>query len=230
MAKILIIDDDVPLAESLSDWLSCETHTVELVHNGADGLDRLRFYQYDLIVLDWQLPEMSGVEILKAYRMHGGTSPILMLTGKNSIDDKELGLESGADDYLTKPFNVRELGARVKALLRRPSSFVPVLNSGNNLTLDPKSMCLVRDGVQIKLLPKEFAIMEFLMRHPNRYFTPEQLLNHVWPDGSESTIDALRTCIRRIRLRIDHEGEESMIQSSRGCGYKFEPPKPSTKL
>lgn len=220
MAKILIVEDDLSIAKSISDWLVYEKHTIEHVDSGNEAWDRLRFYSYDLIILDWQLPEKSGLELLKDFRARGASSPVLMLTGKNHIDDKESGLESGADDYLTKPFDLREFSARIKALLRRPSTYTAVLSAGD-YRLDSGSCSLVRNGEKIKLMPKEFAVLEFLMRHPNQYFLPEHILNQVWPDESESSIDALRTCIKRLRQKIDDAGV-SPIQSSRGCGYKFD--------
>jgi OmpR-family two-component system manganese-sensing response regulator len=224
MAKILIIEDDLMVAQMVLDWLEAQHHLGESVHTGDDGWDRLRFYSYDLVIVDWMLPGLSGVELCRKYRSAGGTIPILMLTGKNKIENKEEGFESGADDYLTKPFDIRELGVRVQALLRRPSEIVKPLAGLGQLVLDYKRYALVRDGETIKLLPKEFALLEFLLRHPGRFFTPEQILNHVWQSDSDTTVDSLRTCIKRLRQRIEREGKPSLIQSSRGFGYKLEMP------
>lgn len=224
MAKVLIVEDDLAVANMVLDWLSKEHHIGEAVHTGLDGLDRLKFYNFDLVILDWQLPGLSGLEVCTSYRRSGGKTPILMLTGQASIDHKEAGLDAGADDYLTKPFDIRELAARVRALLRRPSDVVAPLVSGNSLSLDYKDYSLVRNGTKTKLLPKEFALLEFLMRHPGRFFTPEQLLNHVWESDSEASTQALRACVKRLRQRIDVEGEPSLIQSSRGLGYKVDEP------
>lgn len=224
MAKILIIEDDLVVAQMVRDWLDVEHHVVESVHTGDDGWDRLRFYSFDLAIIDWMLPGLSGVELVRNYRRAGGSMPILMLTGRNKIENKEEGFESGADDYLTKPFDIRELGARVQALLRRPSEIVKPLAGAGQLVLDYKRYALVRDGETIKLLPKEFALLEFLLRHPGRFFTPEQILNHVWQSDSDTTVDSLRTCIKRLRQRIEREGKPPLIQSSRGFGYKLEMP------
>lgn len=222
MAKVLVVEDDLAVAGIVCDFLKKEHHQPEAVHTGSDAQDMLKFYSFDLVILDWQLPEISGVEICRAYRRAGGRIPILMLTGQNSIDRKEEGLDAGADDYLTKPFDIRELAARVRALLRRPSELVQSLMPGNQISLDYRDFSLLRAGKKTKLLPKEFALVEFLLRHPGQFFTPEQLLNHVWESESSSTVDALRTCIKRLRDRIDIEGEPSLIQSSRGYGYKIE--------
>src|ERR1700733_11478878 len=119
MAKILLIEDDVDLTIVIQGWLSSHSHIVEVVHNGTDGMYSLRVCEYDVIILDWELPGMAGIEILKQYRDEGGKTPVIMLTGKRSIDDKESGLDTGADDYLTKPFHMKELAARVRSILRR---------------------------------------------------------------------------------------------------------------
>lgn len=222
MAKVLIVEDDLAVAQMVMDWLTKEHHTTEAVHSGTDGMDRLKFYEYDLAILDWQLPGLSGIEICQAYRHAGGKIPILMLTGQSTLDHKEEGLDAGVDDYLTKPFEPRELAARVRALLRRPSEVVRPLIAGNSLSLDYRDYSLVRNGHKVKLLPKEFAVVEFLLRHPGHYFSPEHLLNHVWETDSESTLDALRSCIKRLRQRIDVDGQPSLIQSARGYGYKID--------
>lgn len=224
MAKILIVEDDHHVSQTITDWATSVHHCVESVFSGPDGLDRLKFYAYDLAILDWQLPGLTGVEICRQYRRTGGTIPILMLTGQRAIENKEEGFDSGADDYLTKPFELRELAARVQALLRRPSQIVKALQKGQDLSLDYQTFSLVRSGQKVRLLPKEFAILEFLLRHPGQYFTPEQILNHVWGSDSESTIDSLRTCIKRLRQRIDVGDNPAMIVTSRGFGYKLELP------
>ncbi|MBS1956964.1 MAG: response regulator transcription factor [Cyanobacteria bacterium SZAS-4] len=224
MAKILIVEDDLMVAHMVLDWVKSEHHVGEVVHDGLEGHDRLKYYNYDLAILDWQLPGMTGIEICRQYRQEGGSIPILMLTGQNTMDDKEIGFDAGADDYLTKPFDLRELRARVRALLRRPSEVVPALVGSSAVTLDYKGYSLVRDGEKIKLLPKEFAVLEFLLRHPGQFFTPDQILNQVWNSDSDSTVDALRACIKRLRQRIDKDGAPSMIHTSRGLGYKFELP------
>src|SRR5438034_631393 len=119
MAKVLVVDDEVAIAKMIADLLALEHHCVDIAHDGAEALHLVKLAPYDLLILDWELPNSSGIEICKAYRDRGGRAPVLLLTGKNTIPDKEKGLDSGADDYLTKPFDVRELSARVRALIRR---------------------------------------------------------------------------------------------------------------
>ncbi|HEY9712601.1 MAG TPA: response regulator transcription factor, partial [Chroococcales cyanobacterium] len=184
--------------------------------------EKLQFYEYDLVVLDWQLPGLEGVDILKEFRSGGGITPVIMLTGKNSISDKETGFDSGADDYLTKPFHMKELSARVRALLRRPSTFVGNVLKAGQLELDPGNFKATKNGAEIKLQPKEFSLLEFFMRHPNQVFNTDTLLNRVWASESDATSDALTTTIKRLRKKIDAEGERSFLTTVHGVGYKME--------
>lgn len=219
MAKILIVEDDVQLAEIIGRWLTNEHHVAELVADGDDALSRLKIYSYELIILDWQLPGTSGLEILSQFRAAGGNTPILMLTGKRTIEDKMLGLDSGADDYLTKPFHGKELTARVRALLRRPVSVLDNILKVGDIELDNQTYKALRGGADLKLVPKEFALLQFLMRHPGRYFTSDKLLSEVWPSDSEASTDALTTCLKRLRRKLDPEGQESVIKNVHGMGY-----------
>ncbi len=223
MAKILIVEDDVQLCKLIRDWLSLEHHNVELEHDGQEALNRLKVYEYDLVVLDWEMPGVSGIDILKDFRSRGKKTPVLMLTGRGSIDDKETGLDTGADDYLTKPFHGKELTARIRALLRRPERMVDNVLKAGNIELDRSTFRVTLSGGELKLVPKEFALLEFLMRHPKRVFAPEALLNKVWSNDSDATLDALQTCIKRLRKKIDAEGKPSMIRNVHGVGYSFEP-------
>ena len=222
MAKILVVEDDPLVAELICTCLQQENHTVEFVLSIADGRDRLRFYPYELILLDLELPDGEGIDLLKEFLHWGGATPVLVLTGRKSLDDKETGLDSGADDYLTKPFQVRELQARVRALLRRPAAINDSAKSFCGYSLDYDDRCFIRGTERIQLLPKEFAVLDFLVRHPNQYVSPEQLMNFVWHSESESSVDALRTCIRRLRQKIDTAGSPSLISSSRGIGYRLD--------
>lgn len=219
MAKILIVEDDVQLAEIIGRWLTNEHNTVELVADGEDALSHLKLYAYELIILDWQLPGMEGIEILNRYRAAGGKTPILMLTGKRTIEDKMQGLDSGADDYLTKPFHGKELTARVRALLRRPVDLLDSVLKVGDIELDPQACKVRRAGAELQLLPKEFALMQFFMRHPGQYFSAARLMSEVWPSDSESGTDALTTCIKRLRKKLDPEGAESVIHNVHGMGY-----------
>lgn len=222
MPKILIVEDDVGLSKMVRDWLTFEHHMVETANNGRDGLERLQVYEYDLVILDWELPEMTGVEILRELRGRGVSTPVLMLTGKSSVNDKEEGLDAGADDYLTKPFHMKELSARVRSVLRRAGGNVSNVLKVKDMELDPSSFRATRGGKEIQLLPKEFAMLEFLMRHANQVFSAEALLSRVWASESEVTVDAVSTCIKRLRKKIDQPETDSFIRTVHGVGYKVE--------
>ncbi len=224
MAKILLVEDDSQFGKITRDWLAAENHSVEWVSDGKEGQDRLRLYEYDLVVLDLGLPTVPGMDILIEYRGRGGLTPILILTGKNSIDEKETGLDAGADDYLTKPFHGKELNARLRALLRRPATYVENILSFADLTLDRPNYRFNRGAQEIELLPKEFDLIEFLMRNPNRVFSQEALLNRVWPTESDSTASALTTCVKRLRKKIDLPGMSSYLRTVHGVGYRLQIP------
>src|SRR5262249_9549005 len=156
---------------------------------------------YELAVIDWQLPGLQGIEICKRYRQSGGRIPILMLTEKSLPREKGIGLDSGADDYLAKPFDTIELGARLRALLRRGAGTFTSKKDMSGVSLDRDSCCLVVKGRSMKVMPKEFELLEFLLRHPDNFFSGEQLLDHVWGTDSDVSVEALRTCVNRLRQR-----------------------------
>lgn len=222
MAKILIVEDDLGLSKMVRDWLVFEKHQVEEVADGTEALEKLRFYEYDLVILDWMLPGISGVQILREFRNTRGSTPVLMLTGKDTIIDKETGLDAGADDYLTKPFHMKELSARTRALLRRPRDIVTDTIKVGDLLLDRGKHKILKNNVEVKLLPKEFALIDFLMRHPNQVFSVDALLNRVWESESDATADAVTTCVKRIRKKLDSEGKPSIIRTVHGVGYRLD--------
>jgi len=222
MAKILLIEDDLQLALSIKEQLEKLMHTVEHVCEGREGLDRLRLYSYDVAILDWTLPELSGVEVLKSFRDSGGSTPVLMLTGRADVDNRVEGLTSGADDYLTKPFDIRELASRLQALLRRPAGYLPKIVSCGDLEVDMAAKIVRRKGLKLKLLPKEFAVLEFLLRRADHCFNTDDLLTHVWNSESDASEAAVWQTIKRLRTKLDTEGEESIIVNVKGMGYKIE--------
>jgi DNA-binding response OmpR family regulator len=224
MAKILLVEDDLALCSMMQKWLQFEHHTVETAHDGQAGLENLRFYKYDVIILDWELPKMSGPEVCRQFRATGGTSPVIMLTGKNTVDDKIEGLESGADDYLTKPFNMKELSARLRAVLRRPSEYKGDGLKSGTLLLDAKTMRVTRDNKEVSLSQAEFALLQFLMRNHTQVFSPEALLDRIWHSSSDVSPAAIRTHIKNVRKKIDVDGEDSLIRNVHGVGYCFNGP------
>ncbi|CAN5265524.1 response regulator transcription factor [soil metagenome] len=227
MAKVLVVEDDIDLCVAISDSLTDdEHHTVEVFHDGLDSLSAFKTTEYDVVVLDWDLPGMSGIDVLKNFRSAGGMTPVIMLTGKNELKDKELGLDSGADDYLTKPFHLKELAARIRSLLRRP----PVVQSNvlkhGDLMLDPSNFRITRSGDELRLSPRDFALLEFLMRHPTNIFSVEALLARVWNYDSDATPEGLRVAIRRIRKVVDTSDalDSSIIENVARVGYRLRPP------
>lgn len=222
MPKILLVEDDQEVYAHLITWLENEHYEVEHSADGRIGLDMLRAYVYDVVILDWQLPNLSGPEICKAFRGGGGTTPVLMLTGRNEVSDRLQGFDSGADDYLSKPFDIRELGARVRSLVRRPSLIVGDELKAGDLLLNISARKLTKNGVEISLAKKEFALLELFMRNPNQVFSTNAILDRVWESESDATSDSLRTFIKKLRKKIDDEGKESMIRNLPGVGYRLD--------
>jgi DNA-binding response OmpR family regulator len=225
MSKILLVEDDTEMCGWLADWFKQENFVFESAHNGEDALQLMEQFEFDVIILDWGLPDISGIEVCRRYRSTGGEAPVLFLTGKGDIDDKEKGLDSGADDYLTKPFDVRELAARVRSLLRRPKQILPVELTVNGVALDLKTR-VVREGTKnLRLMPKECALLEFLMRHPDTIYSSKALLDAVWRSDSDSSEDTVRTCMRTLRLKLQKLGRDDLIKTILGSGYIIELPK-----
>lgn len=221
MAKILLVEDDRHLAGTVRDFLKFENYLVETTETGTDALDLLRAFEYDLVILDISLPKLSGLEVARQYRESGGSTFILMLTGKDTVPDKELGFDAGADDYLTKPFHLKELSARVRALLRRPKNLCADVLKYRNIILERGSFRVTRDGQDVHLPRMEFALLEFLMRHPDQVFSAEALLERVWTSDSERSAETIRSCVKKLRSKIDTDGQPSLIKNVHGVGYKL---------
>lgn len=220
MAKILFAEDDLDLAGRVEQWLKHEHHAVETVYDGLKALESLKFFKYELAILDWGLPNMTGIEICQKYRAAGGTTPILMLTGRDQIEEKATGLDSGADDYLTKPFHVRELTSRIRALLRRPAGFTGVELKVRGIELNTATHKVSIDGNDVPLAPKEFALLEFLMKHANKVVSSDQLLEHIWSSDSDATSETIYTYIKMLRKKISPgPSKDSPIKTVHGLGY-----------
>ncbi len=217
----MLIDDDMTLRENVKEWLLGDNNTVDLAVDGAEGLSYLKAYYYDAVILDWSMPGLSGIEVLKQFRANGGTAPVLMLTGREATSDKVEGLDSGADDYLTKPFEVKELSSRLRALMRRPSAVANLVLQYENLKLDTVTCTVSRGDRQIRLSPTEYALLECLLRHPESVFSSKALLDRIWSSSSEVSPESIRTFVNRLRAKIDTEGEVPLIQNIYGAGYKL---------
>lgn len=223
MARILLVEDDESFGQGLVEWLEFEKNEVEWCKDGLSGLETMQASNdsFDIIILDIEMPKMNGLEVCKRYRTGGGTSPIIMLTGKDAVTDKVSGLDCGADDYLTKPFHPRELSARLKALSRRPATIMPTVLAAGNVRLNTQSCQVFKEGQEVKLQRMEYAVLEFLMKNSGKVFSPNDLLNAVWTAESDRSPETIRTCIKKIRDKIDQEGKDSVIQNVHGVGYKI---------
>jgi len=224
MAKILVVEDEQDLAGPMKDWLMREQHLVEIADNGIDAMEKLDVYKFDLVVLDLMIPGINGMEVCKRFRAKGGATPILMLTAKSAIEDKEAGLDAGADDYLTKPFHLKELSARIRALLRRHTQSSGCELQIGDLHLDILARKVTMAGHEIHLVPREFSMLEFFMRHPNQVFSAEALLDRVWASDTLASPDTIRTYIKILRKKLDVNGKDSLIRTVHGVGYKLESP------
>ncbi len=222
MAKVLLVEDDRNLAGTVREWLEFEHYLVEWVETGTDALDMMKSYKYDVIIMDLTLPKMDGIEVCKTFRQQGGETPILILTGRGTVPDKELGFDAGADDYLTKPFHLKELSARLRALMRRPKDFAGEVLSAGNISLDIGAHTVTKGGKDIHLPRMEFALLEFLMRHKGQVFSAEALLDRVWTADSDKSPETIRTSVKKLRSKIDTKGEQSLIRNVHGVGYKLE--------
>lgn len=221
MAKILLVEDEPDLAEVVKDWLEEDLHLVEVSKDGSAALDALEKNEFDLVILDLMIPNVDGIAVCQRYRRSGGVSPILMLTAKKSLESKETGLDAGADDYLTKPFQLRELSARIRALLRRQGSPVPEFRVGE-LVLERNSCNVMKAGSSVHLLPKEFMLLEYLMRNNKKVVSVDNLIDHVWGSESAITSETVRSYIKTLRKKIDTPGQLSLIKNIYGMGYKLE--------
>jgi two-component system phosphate regulon response regulator PhoB len=221
LAKVLLVEDDREMSEVLLHTLSSRGFTVQVASDGQSALDFLRTNKYDVIVLDWMMPRLSGVDVCRSLRSAGNRTPILMLTARTADDDTAAGLDAGADDYLTKPFENKVLAARLRALLRRPPLCLdPVLKAGD-ICLDPATGTASRSGEELHLRPMVLKLLEFLMRHPGQFFTAEALLERVWQDDSLASLDTVRSHIKLLRRVIDLPGRESIIETERFRGYRL---------
>jgi DNA-binding response OmpR family regulator len=218
MSKILLVEDDIDLSDRVSEWLRDDGYVVEAALDGATALAFIKTYLFDLLILDWQLPGASGVDICRQYRSNGGVAPVLMLTSKSALPDKITGLDAGADDYMSKPFHIEELSARVRALLRRPQAILSDQLHYLDLTIIPSQREVRVQDQPVHLLPKEYALLEFFVRHPNQIFSPEQLLNGVWESSAEVSIGTVYTNMKTLRKKLGASAR-SIIVTASGGGY-----------
>jgi DNA-binding response OmpR family regulator len=219
MAKLLIVDDDAHLGEVVESFLESCNHTVDRVGLGSDALQLLTSYDYDAVILDWGLPDISGFDVCVKYRSQGGHAPVIFLTGNNSLEALEQALGAGADDYIAKPFNIRELYARLKTILRRRSTTYNTSIQVAGVTLHLESGKIECGGKTVQLRQKEIAILECLMRHTNSPYTSQQLLDTVWPADAAPSSSSVRVWMNYLRNKLAEVGAGNLITTMVGSGY-----------
>ena len=224
--RILIVEDEVRLAEALAQIMAEQKYQVDQVHNGADGLDYALTAQYDVIVLDVMLPKLDGLEVARRPRSAHVSTPILMLTARDEISDKVKGLDCGADDYMTKPFDAGELLARVRALTRRQGEVLGERLVVDDLTLDLSSRCLSREGKSVRLGFKEFEVLRLLMSAPRAVVPKEDLITKVWGMESDAEDNNVEAYISFLRKKFAFLGSRVAIGTVRKVGYHLEVPVP----
>ena len=219
--RILVIEDNHRLNGSLQMNLTHEGYSVDSAYNGQEGQDLAELTPYDLIILDILLPEKDGLEVCRELRRRRIHTPILLLTARDSINDRVQGLDYGADDYLVKPFAMRELLARLRALLRRKHPYTSNRLEIGDLVVDPVTHSVEREERSIDLTPKEFALLEYFMYHPNQVVTREMIEQHIWNYDFECSSNVIDVYVRRLRRKIDDPFESKLLATIRGIGYRL---------
>jgi two-component system copper resistance phosphate regulon response regulator CusR len=217
--KVLMIEDDASLAKVVKHGLEEEGYTVDWVDNGNDGIDMARMYAYDLIILDIMLPGCDGFEVCRAIRTSKIKTPILMLTARSREDDRVKGLDTGADDYLVKPFSFPELCARLRALIRRSSNECSTVLTSGQLSIDTVSKEVTFANSTISLTAKEYVVLEYLMYNQNSVVTRDMLEGQLWDCDAEAFSNVIEVLISRIRHKLYPEDKEAVIKTARGLGY-----------
>ncbi len=217
--RILIVEDDPEVADLLVRTIRKTAWAPDVFGTGREALEALAINEYDVVVLDLNLPDMSGVDVCRRWREDGGNTPILMLTARAGLNDRVNGLDAGADDYLPKPFAVEELLARLRALIRRPpSTLAPRLAIGD-LELDPNTRTVHRASKPIRLTAREYGLLEYLLRNPRRVVSRAQILEHVWDDNFDPVANAVDVLVGRVRRKVTPSGANQLIHTVRGGGY-----------
>ena len=219
--RLLIVEDNPRLLKSLKLSLEDDGYAVDGATDGIEGQELAEITTYDAIILDIMLPRRSGIEVCRELRKQQKRTPILMLTARDTVEDRVKGLDSGADDYLVKPFSIDELRARIRALLRRDAPSKTGLLEAGDLVLDPATHSVTRAGKAIDLTSKEFALLEYLLRNPNWLVTREMAESHVWSYDYSGASNLVDVYIRRLRRKVDDPFEVKLIETIRGSGYRL---------
>ncbi|MGB3295270.1 MAG: response regulator [Phormidesmis sp.] len=222
--KFLLVEDDQMLADAIEQLLSEHHYVMDLATDGIMGQEMAEAFSYDLILLDWMLPQLDGMQLCKRLRNKGNDTPIILMTAREASTDKVAGLDAGADDYLVKPFEFEELLARIRALLRRAEGLTSPILQWGELRLDPRSSEVTCHDLPIAITPKEYALLELFLRNPNRIFSLDTLLDKVWPFEDSPTVGSVRTHIKGLRQKLKKAGLPDMIATVYGLGYRLKPP------
>lgn len=220
--RILLAEDEKEMSNALVAILKHNNYSVDAVYNGADALDYGLSENYDVIILDIMMPKMNGIEVLEKLRVNAVHTPILMLTAKSQIEDRIAGLDKGADDYLSKPFAMGELLARVRAMSRRKSEFTPNLVQVGNISLNKENYEMTNDKAALRLGNKEFQMMEMLMTNPKRLISTEQFMERIWGYDAEAEINVVWVYISYLRRKLESLDANIKIKAVRGAGYSLE--------
>jgi two-component system copper resistance phosphate regulon response regulator CusR len=221
--RILVVEDEVKLAKALQEGLEAEHYAVNVVHTGEEGFYVAYEQVFDLVILDVMLPGRDGLEILSTLRRRGNTTPVLLLTAKDAIDDRVRGLDSGADDYLVKPFAFPELLARIRALLRRGVTEAPEKLKLADLGIDVAERTVMRGGKALDLTPREFDLLEYLLRHQGRVVSREMLARDIWKETARFTPldNVIDVHVARLRRKVDDQFDKKLVHTVRGVGFVF---------
>jgi DNA-binding response OmpR family regulator len=217
--RILLVEDDETLGEALVELLEDECYAVDLARDGETASELKEINTYDAVVLDWTIPPPSGIELLQEWRQEGDQTPVLMLTGRAGLEDKIDGLDTGADDYLTKPFPFEELLARVRSLLRRRTKKLETDLGAGDLTMDRASRAVRVGERSVDLSPKEFALLEYFLHHKDEVVTRTDISEHVWDDSFDSLSNVIDVTVHRLRKKIDGDREQRLLHTLKGVGY-----------
>jgi DNA-binding response OmpR family regulator len=219
--RLLVVEDEQRLAAGLRKGLEADGFAVDVVHNGTDGIWMARENPFDAIILDVMLPGANGYQVCRTLRSEGNWTPILMLTAKDGVWDQVEGLDTGADDYLTKPFSYAVLIARLRALRRRGAPVRPTVLEAGELRLDPATRRVWLRGEQIALTRREFAILEYLLHHPDEVMSKRDILDHVWDFDFDGDPNIVEVYVRRLRTKLHRPGDGAVIETVRGAGYRL---------
>jgi len=221
--RVLIIEDEHKIAHALKKALEYENYTVDISYDGDDGYISATTKPYDLFIVDWTIPgKYNGLDIVKAMRKAQIHTPVLLLSSKSSNADRTKGLDSGADEYLAKPFSLGELLARLRTLIKRPAEDQPTILKAGDLSLDTVTFEVFRAGILIELTGKEFALLEFLLRNQGRPSNKDTIISHVWDYNADVLLNTVEVYMKYLRQKIDDDFEVKLLQTVRGFGYKIE--------